>query len=451
VTIRLRLAVAFTLLVGLILLLTGAVTYQLLRHSLLAEIQQDVVRRAQSVSRTESPAPKNLNPFAAPDVFVQVDRANGTVAARSANLGTRTLPAPPGSRGRAVEARVGGRPLFVSSAALPGGSTVIVARSPLSTYRALAVLNNLLNAVTAGAMLLTALASWLYARAALRPIDRLVRAAGAVRDSRDLTQRVSHRGPPDELGRLVATFNGMLAELDAAYRSLDRSNERMRQFLADCSHELRAPLTRVRSAMDLLSRLGDEDPEFRSRTITAAATETDRMSTLVRNLLLLARADAGANIQRRPVRLADVLTAAGDRAGRMGDSVTLHTPAAGQPDGVVVDGDADHLEQLVLILLDNAFKYTPPPGEVWLGTLVTGTEVVITVRDTGLGIPAGDLPHVFDRFYRGRNANTASGTGLGLAIARWIASQHGGRIDAASTPGEGSAFTIHLPLAQPPI
>src|SRR5262249_43792080 len=223
---------------------------------------------------------------------------------------------------------------------LPGGTTVIVARSPLSTYRALAVLNNLLTAVTAGAMLLTALASWLYARAALRPIDRLVRAAGTGRDSRDLSQRVSHSRPPDELGRLGATFNGMLAELDAVYRSLDRSNERMRQFLADCSHELRAPLTRVRSAMDLLSRLGDEDPEFRSRTITAAATETDRMSALVRNLSLLARADRGANIQRRPVRLADVLTAALDRADRMADGLTLHTPAAGEPDGIVVDGDA---------------------------------------------------------------------------------------------------------------
>jgi signal transduction histidine kinase len=100
---------------------------------------------------------------------------------------------------------------------------------------------------------------------------------------------------------------------------------------------------------------------------------------------------------------------------------------------------------MVLILLDNALKYTPPPGKVWLSAHVTGTEVLITVRDTGLGIPAEDLPHVFDRFYRGRNANAASGTGLGLAIARWIASQHGGRVDAASAPGEGSAFTIHLP------
>jgi signal transduction histidine kinase len=446
VTIRLRLAVAFTLLVGLILLLTGVVTYQLLRHSLLAEIKQDVVRRAQSFGRTGAPAPRDLNPFAAPDVFLQVNRADGSVAIRSANLGTRTLPVPPDSRGRAVEARVSDRPLFVSSAALPGGTTVIVARSPLSTYRALAALSNLLTGVTAGAMLVTAVASWLYARVALRPIDRVVRAAGAVRDSRDLSQRVSHRGPRDELGRLVATFNAMLVELDAAYRSLDRSNERMRQFLADCSHELRAPLTRVRSAMDLLSRLGDDDPEFRSRTITAATTETDRMSALVRNLLLLARADAGANIERRPMRLADVLTAVADRADRMGNGVTLHTPAPGEPDGVAVDGDADHLEQMVLILLDNAFKYTPPPGQVWLGAHQTSTEVLITIRDTGLGIPAEDLPHVFDRFYRGRNANAASGTGLGLAIGQWIAQQHGGRIEGTSTPGEGSTFTVHLPL-----
>jgi signal transduction histidine kinase len=447
VTIRLRLAAAFTLLVGLILLLTGVVTYQLLRHSLLVEIQQDVVRHAQSFGRAGSLAPRDLNSFAAPDMFLQVNKADGRVAARSANLGTRVLPAPHDSRGRAVQAYLGGLPLFVSSATLPGGATVIVARSPLSIYRALAVLSNLLTGVTAGAMLITALASWLYARAALRPIDRVVRAAGAVRDSRDLTQRVSHGSSRDELGRLVAAFNEMLAELDAAYRSLDQSNERMRRFLADCSHELRAPLTRVRTAMDLLSRLGDDDPEFRSRTITAAATETDRMSALVRNLLLLARADAGTNIRRRPVQLADVLTAAGERAGRMADGVTLHTPAAGESDGVVVDGDADHLEQMVLILLDNAFKYTPPPGKVGLDTHVTGTEVLISVQDTGLGIQAEDLPHVFDRFYRGRNANAVDGTGLGLAIAQWIAGQHGGRIDVASAPGEGSTFTIRLPLA----
>ena len=145
--------------------------------------------------------------------------------------------------------------------------------------------------------------------------------------------------------------------------------------------------------------------------------------------------------------LADVLTAARDRADRMADGVALHTPATGEPDGVVVDGDADHLEQMVLILLDNAFKYTPPPGDVRIGTHVTGTEVLITVRDTGLGISAEDLPHVFDRFYRGRNANAADGTGLGLAIAQWIAGQHGGRIDGSSAPGEGSTFTIRLPLA----
>jgi len=323
--------------------------------------------------------------------------------------------------------------------------------SSLSTYRALAVLRNLLIGVTAGAMLVTALASWLYARAVLRPIDRLARAAGAVRDSRDLTQRVSYRGPPDELGQLVTTFNAMLAELDAAYRNLDRSNQRMRQFLADCSHELRGPLARVRSSMDLLDRLGDDDPEFRSRAIADATTETDRMAALVRNLLLLARADAGANIQRRPVLLADILTAAGNRADRMAGGISLHTTPAGQPDGVVVDGDADHLEQLVLILLDNAFKYTPPPGEVRLDAHAASTDVVITIRDTGLGIPAEDLPHVFDRFYRGRNASTAAGTGLGLAIARWIASQHGGHVDCASTPGEGSTFTIHLPLASRPM
>ncbi|MGH3645619.1 MAG: HAMP domain-containing sensor histidine kinase, partial [Micromonosporaceae bacterium] len=303
--------------------------------------------------------------------------------------------------------------------------------------------------VVTAAVLLTAIASWLYAGAALSPIERVVDAARQVRDSRDPTRRVPHRGPPDEVGQLVATFNEMLAELADAYASLDRSHQRMRQFLADCSHELRTPLTRIRSTMDLLTRTGDsEDAEFRQRALADVAAETDRMARLVHQLLILARADAGAVIQPRPVRLDQIVETAYRQTRRTSDGVTLSAP----PDaltGAVVDGDADHLTQLLLILLDNAVKYTPPPGEVRIDADRDDGYARITVADTGPGVPEEDRERIFERFYRGRNAGSATGTGLGLAIARWIVDQHHGSIDLDSSPN-GSRFTVRLPLASAP-
>ncbi len=330
-SIRVRLAGAFTLLVAVILVAVGVATYQLLRQSLLDEIERDVARRATMFRMADPRPPYDLDVFGAPDVFLQVVDADGAVVARSGNLGERVLPLPdPARRGQVVEVHVAGRPLFLTAAPLDAGHHVIVARSPVTTYRALRTLRQLLAGVITGAVLVTALASWLYARAALRPIDRVVEAARAVRDSRDPTRRVVHRGPPDEVGRLAATFNEMLAELADAYASLDRSNQRLRQFLADCSHELRAPLTRIRSTVDLLDRLDDteatEDVAFRSRALADVAAETDRMARMVRQLLILARADAGATIEPRPVRLGDVLGAACRQAGRMANGVTFVPP-----------------------------------------------------------------------------------------------------------------------------
>jgi signal transduction histidine kinase len=453
-SIRVRLAGVFTLLAAVILVAVGVATYQLLRQSLLDEIERDVARRATSFRLADPRPPYDLDVFGAPDVFLQVIEADGAVAARSGNLGERVLPLPDAARGgEVVEVHVTGRPLFLTAAPLDAGRHVVVARSPITTYRALRTLRQLLGGVAAPALAITALASWLYARAALRPIDRVVEAARAVRDSRDPTRRVSHRGPADEVGRLVATFNEMLAELADAYASLDRSNQRLRQFLADCSHELRAPLTRIRSTVDLLDRLDDtgttDDAAFRSRALADVAAETDRMARMVRQLLILARADAGATIEPRPVRLDDVLQAACRQAERMANGVTFIPPPDGGLGDAVVHGDADHLQQVVLILLDNAFKYTPPPGEVRVEADHDDHTARITVADTGLGVPDEDTDRIFDRFYRGRNSTAATGTGLGLAIARWVTEQHGGRIELATSP-DGSRFTVRLPLAATP-
>jgi two-component system OmpR family sensor kinase len=455
-SIRVKLAVFFTIAVALILAGAGVVTYQLLRHSLLAEIQRDVAMRAHTFSASHPGPPYNLDTFAAPDVFIQVQTGDGVVTARSGNLVGRSLPLPDAARaGQVAEVRLSGRPLVLAATPLPGGGYVVVARSPVTTYRALAALQRLLTIVVAVAMLLTALGSWGYARAALRPIDRLVEAARAVRDSRDLTRRVARTGPNDEVGRLADTFNGMLAELETAQHALDESNQQLRRFLADCSHELRAPLARIRATADLLTRLdgdgGTDSAEaaYRSQALADIAEDTDRMARRVRELLILARADAGATIEPRPVCLADVLDAACRHGERMASGLRLSVEpgAAAALRDAVVAGDPDYLQQVLLILLDNAVKYTPPPGQVRIGARVDDGHAEITVADTGIGIPPDDTDRIFERFYRGRNAAATTGTGLGLAIASWIVTQHAGQLAVTTTPGIGSRFTVRLPLA----
>jgi signal transduction histidine kinase len=241
----------------------------------------------------------------------------------------------------------------------------------------------------------------------------------------------------------------MLAELEQAYDKLATSNRQLREFLADCSHELRAPLTLILGNLDMIIRTGDEDARFRDQALADIRREAERMSRMIRQLLILARADAGAEVAPEPVELTGVIRSVSRQARRMsgGAHFTLDT-AATDLDGVEVHASAEYLEQQLLILLDNAFKYTPPDGQVQLAAAVAGDSVRITVTDTGPGIHPDDVPRIFDRFYRGRNVNGATGTGLGLAIARWIALQHHGSIDVQSAPGAGSRFTIVLPCSR---
>jgi two-component system, OmpR family, sensor kinase len=446
-TIRLRMALGLTALAAAILSLAGIATYQILRGSLLDEIERDVARRAAAFAAAP---PRDLDVFTAPDVFLQVVDRRGEPVRRSANLEGRRLPLPPAARaGRVVEVHVDGRPLFEASAPLAGRGRIVVARSPITTYGALRELRRLLYVIVGLAVALAAGLAWFYARAALRPLERVVEAAAAVRESRDLSRRVAHHGPADEVGRLRDTFNSMLAELETAYERLDRSNARLRQFLADCSHEMRAPLTLILSNLDLLAKVGATDRAFRERALADVRAEADRMARMVSQLLILARADAGAQVTSEPVRMREVVLDAGRHGQRMARAVSFVPDASGALDDAVVVGNADYLRQLLLILLDNAFKYTAPPGEVRIETALEEGHARVTVSDTGSGIEPADLPRIFERFHRGANVDGVTGTGLGLAIARLVAEQHGGRIEVETVPGQGSRFSLVLPLTDP--
>jgi signal transduction histidine kinase len=303
--------------------------------------------------------------------------------------------------------------------------------------------------------------------AALAPLSRLTQTARRVA-SGDLSRRARLSHTDDEIGQLGATFDTMLARIESAFAAIQRSEDRMRQFIADASHELRTPLTSIRGYTDVLLRGAKDDPETAERVLLATRREAERMSRLVTDLLTLARLDTARPAERRPV---DVVALAGesvDQARILASErqVLMRTDGAG---ALMVPSDADQLKQVLLILLDNALKYgrQGPDGWVRLNVARRPGAAIITVEDNGPGIAPEDLPHIFERFYRAERAARArrmsgaptpdaprepgdrggkpEGSGLGLSIAQAIAQAHGGSLTARSQPGSGTTFTLTLP------
>jgi signal transduction histidine kinase len=291
-------------------------------------------------------------------------------------------------------------------------------------------------------ILLSVGAGWLIAGRALRPVGILTATATDIAASRAFSRRVTTGDRPDELGRLARTFNDMLASLEQAYAT-------ERRFVADASHELRAPLAVIQANLELLQRPSPMTSGDQTAALRAATQEAERLRRLVTDLLVLARADAGVPIVRAAVAL-DALVA--DAVVELKPMQRGQLLAVGALAPAEVLGDHDRLRQLVVILLDNAFRYTPEGGRVEVDLVTDGTDAFIRVRDTGIGIAAADLPHIFDRFFRADPARQrdAGGTGLGLPIARSIAREHGGDVTAVSTPGQGTTMTVRVPMHRAP-
>lgn len=279
---------------------------------------------------------------------------------------------------------------------------------------------------------------WILGGRALRPVSRMVGSAQSIAVSQDFSRRVEGPDSLDELGRLAATFNKMLESLEEAYRTQQR-------FISDASHELRAPLTAIQGNLELLRRQKSMSREEQEEALNEAEREAGRLTRLVTDLLVLARADAGVPVKQQPVDLDSVVLESFRSARQLARGQELLL-AGFEP--VKVLGDEDRLKQLVLILLDNALKYTPQEGRVSLDLRHINKQAVICVEDTGVGIRAEDLTHVFERFYRADPARSKDpgGTGLGLPIARWIVDQHKGRIELASEYGKGTTVKVFLPL-----
>jgi signal transduction histidine kinase len=295
------------------------------------------------------------------------------------------------------------------------------------------------------ALALAALLAWVAGRAATHPVTRISAAARAVADSGDPSRRVV-AGGRDELADLGRTLNRMLARLEAVQGELAGTLDAQRRFMADASHELRTPLTSLRGNLDILARNPGMPVAERAATVAELRAEAERMSRLIDGLLHLARGDAQS---RRDVRVAvDLVDLAAGEVARVRRVAPGHHLRLELPDRPVLVGARDDLVHRALgNLLDNAVVHGGP--NVLVALTVAGRTAVVLVRDDGPGVAAEELPHLFERFWRGPAARGRSGTGLGLAIAAAAAHALGGELTVASRPGETS-FTLRLPLAPTP-
>lgn len=288
---------------------------------------------------------------------------------------------------------------------------------------------------------------WL-AGTALRPMEPMITELEAITDGRSLHRRLEVPRTSDELARLAAAVNRMFARLEQSFSALHR-------FIADASHELKTPLMVLRAGVERTLTHPRTPPE-NLETLDVTLAEINRMTELVENLLTLARADEGrATLAVASCDLREPVAEAAETAGILAEGKSITVTTRMPPDPVELAVDRSRVRQLLLNLTTNAVKYTPAEGAIHLELDDRRERVVIQVRDTGVGIAAGDLPHVFDRFWRGdpsrSRTGTPPGTGLGLAITKWIAEAHGGTIEVQSRPGRGSTFTVVLPRTPAPL
>ena len=454
-SIQNRLLLVYALIFSIVYFLSSLVVYILPRNQLLAQIDGDLYSLASELVTgnievgaggiIRMPLPTDLATLKTASTFLIIVNRQGTIVVQSSNLSGFNDLLDPESLGtqevyRLVPhedtlLRVLTVPVFDNQQQLIGHIQVARLLDNFEIFnrvlsRALLIS---LGAAIASLIVLAVMTSTLF-----RPLEDIATVARQITRADDLSRRVPHSNRTDEIGELARAFNQTLERLDRLFRSQQR-------FLADVSHELRTPLTSVRGNLDLMSRFGRYDEE----SMTVIQDEMERMSRLLGDLLLLARADTGGlPLRHLPVELDNILFEVYRQVSRIEKPVAVELTDVDQ---ATILGDEDRLKQLLLNLVDNGIKYTPPGGVVRLSLAKDNGWAQLTVSDTGVGIPAEDLPHIFDRFYRVDKARSRAqgGSGLGLAIAKWIVQAHGGGIGVESTPGQGTTFRISLPLYQP--
>jgi two-component system OmpR family sensor kinase len=329
----------------------------------------------------------------------------------------------------------------------PGGRFVVFA-IPLTpvetTLSQLLLLESLIGLAVLGA---TALLALIIIRISLRPLQKMGGVAADIAAG-DLTKRVEPATSKTEIGRLGLALNGMLSQIEAAFAERTESNNRLRRFIADASHELRTPLTSIRGYSEMLRRGAGESPTDAELARRRIEEESVRMSTLVDDMLLIARLDQGRPLEKKPVDLQTIATDAADDARAVAPQrqITLTAPGS-----VVVEGDDLRLRQVVGNLVRNALVHTPHQTAIEIGVSTDNGTGRMSVVDHGPGLQVKDMERIFEPFYRAdpSRSRDSGGAGLGLSIVSAVVGAHGGKVNVTETSGGGVTFEVELPLASP--
>ncbi|WP_332852082.1 ATP-binding protein [Duganella sp. S19_KUP01_CR8] len=423
----------------------------------LAETESAMLRAAPDQQPKVHDAEQGATPpsLARLDRWVQIVDAQGRVVARSANLGAASLPAPPALLARMAAGdtmfqtldHFAEEPVRIVSLPVqtkPFRYTVQVAGSLDDVRHVVASASRMFLGMALVLLVALTVASASITRWVFRSIDDIVRQAQRIGDA-NLDHRLPHPGTRDEIGRLVDTLNDMLDRIDQSFQI-------QRRFTSDASHELRSPLSRLRAEIEITLRRPRDTAEYVD-TLRSCMEEVERLTLLVEELLALARYDAGQDRDASAATALDQIAAGAiERARPMAQqrNVSLSLQAGAAPVRAAIGEGAATL--IIVNLLENAVKFTPAGGAVSIDVTQDGDCACLRIADSGPGISVDDMPHLFDRFYRGASARSGdvAGVGLGLALTQTIVHGHGGRIEAANLPAGGAAFTVHLPRAAPP-
>jgi heavy metal sensor kinase len=465
-SIRLTLTLWNALTLAVILVLFSVMVYMTLSKHLYAEYDREMGRLAESIANPalapfwdtpQSAFDQVLEDFLgdrAEGHYIQITLPSGETGARTLNLGEAVLPLEGHQKAKAASGDtvyatlskgVDGTPLRMGIyPAFSNGEHIGVIQLATPLTDAMATLDNvrLVFAISIPLILIViACGSWLLTLKALRPVEVLTTTARRI-SAENLSERIAIANPADEIGQLTSTMNDMLDRLETSFT-------RVRQFSSDVSHELRTPLTIMRGEMEVAARWARDVGECRT-IMGSCLEEVDRMTGIIEHLLELARVEEGhLALEFREVDLATVVEQAlAHEKGRMGaGGVTIYRPE----EDAVIRGDDRLLRMVFIALLDNAFRFSPPDQAVEVRITNDGGRAVVDVADRGPGIAPSEQQRIFDRFYRSDASRNRSqgGAGLGLSLARSIVEAHGGTVSVDSTLGQGSTFTVALPLIPP--
>lgn len=451
-SIRARLTAWYGILLAAALILFTIAAIVLMRHSIYVTVDEelaDEMTAVQNLIRSAEPSslPQQVRTHAelqAGSSLLQVSDENGNFLYRSPRLQELGVPARLKTSPKFSIVWFGRTPLRLYSAMFEnqGRQLTIQVAEDLDDYFEATARYELLLFIGIPVLLVAATAGgyWLSTRA-LAPVDQITSAAQSISPS-DLSGRVMVPETRDELQRLAQTLNAMLQRIEAAFR-------RITQFTADASHELRTPISLIRTRAEVTLRKSRDNQEYRN-ALHEILEESERISRLIENLMLLARTDIGTEaLHFKQINVCEIAQRASTQGKILADARQIQWSEIIPELPLWVTADPDSLGRLLLILVDNAIKYTPIRGSVSICVIKSNGHVQIEVRDTGIGITESDLPHVFERFYRADSARSrdSGGAGLGLSIGQWIAKAHLGDITVQSSPERGSAFLLKLPLS----